>query len=332
MDKLNDKLERQYHKLERQCELSEQHADRLQDIQHAMVPLYTVQEISQQHSACLREIKQAIDVLMPQKDASESDENPVINSFDDFEDLEFAQKNKELLLEHYISERLKPCMGSTIFVCDIYRDVATYGYNLSYKSFTSQFDSIVDQKKIDEKEWSDVFKKVSQDDMAAVGGCKRGGAALIRATYENLSFKDLDTQVEQYISANLKPCLGKTLFSSDIYTHAQNVEKNTFGSQSFRAFAGHLKKGVKQKKADDEEWSIVLHDPKFRIHMGSMDTCRSVYNNLTFKNHRVLESPTTALEGEASPSSSNTEPQNSKKRKETEDPEPDSEASKSVRI
>jgi len=318
MDKLHDKLERQYHKLERQCELNEQHADRLQDIQ-----------------APLHEMKQAIDVLMPQKDASESDENVVINSFDDFEDLEFAQKNKELLLEHYISERLKPCMGSTIFVCDIYRDVATYGYNLSYKSFTSQFDSIVDQKKIDEKEWSDVFKKVSQHDMAAVGGCKRGGAALIRATYENLSFKDLDTQVEQYISANLKPCLGKTLFSSDIYTHAQNVEKNTFGSQSFRAFAGHLKKGVKQKKADDEEWSIVLHDPKFRIHMGSMDTCRSVYNNLTFKNP-VSDSPTAlptaAMEEEAGPSSSQTEQQTPKKRKEREGPEADSEASKRVRI
>jgi len=326
----------------------------LQDIQHAMVPLYTVQEISQQHSACLREIKQAIDVLMPQKDASESDENVVINSFDDFEELEFAQKNKEVLFasfEQYVSERLKPCMGSMIFLGDIYRDVESYGYAMSYKSFTDHFDKIVDRKKINEKEWSDVFKKVSQHAEPANGGSKRGGV-LNRATYENLTFKnmrkDTDTefrgigksylapdlkpeQLQQYLSANLQPCPGSMVFVSDIYTDAQNVEKNTFGNQSFRAFARLLKKCMTQKIADDEEWSRVWHDPKFYIR-GTVDTCRSVYNNLTFKNHRVLESPTTALEGEASPSSSNTEPQNSKKRKETENPEPDSEASKSVRI
>jgi len=497
MDKLNDKLERQYHKLERQSELNEQHADRLQDIQHAMVPLYTVQEITQQHSATLHEIKQAIDVLMPQKDASESDENAidqvllekecdenlVIDPFDDFEDQEFGQKNKEQLffkekeLEQYVSERLQPCMGNTLFVADVYRDVLfNTGYVMCYKSFTKHFQMILDQKKIESKEWSFVIKKISQHDMSAFGGNKKhnratyenlafidldlssdvfldlkkkefiqqylsanlepckgnmlwsrdiyaemqlnlktdlhyhafavmlkkvvnqkkaenkewsivvhhsavhfqklgasGSKDSTRAGYENLTFKnrvsdsptalstasmeeeaapltsqtepetqkkrkepedlddnleDSDTnfqeQLQQYLSANLKPCPGSKVFVSDIYTDTQ--EKNTFGNQSFRAFARLLKQGMKQKIADDEEWSIVLHDPKFYLR-GSMDTCRSVYNNLTFKNDRA-----TALEAEASPSSSNTEPQNSKKRKKTEDPEADSEASKSVRI
>jgi len=286
----------------------------------------------------LHEIKQAIDVLIPQKDASESNENLVINSFDDFEDLEFAQKNKEMQLEQYVSERLKPCVGNTIFVGDIYRDVANYGYAMSYKSFSVYLDKIVDQKKIDEKEWSEVLKKVSQHDLPG-NGCSRRGGTLTRATFENLAFKDIDAvdekreQVQQYVCMNLKVCQGGSLWSNDIFKHAEATGYCTRNMWNLISFCQVLRNVVEQKKRDDAEWSIVQkkNDSKF---------ARAYYANLTFKDRANLtlqddgeaDSPTAAMEEEARPSSSKTEQQTPKKRKETHDPEADSEASKSVRI